>query len=100
MISYNLALRSDEERHDIELRRQASLLIHLERIGKITNSQIHAEIAKISDHEQEKFKVYLDEYLGIKKIRIETWRKKQNRKNGADKARAMLNQYRDKKSNG
>lgn len=58
----NLALLPDSERRDIELQRQAALLINNMRRGKITRSAVQAEINKLPEHEQEQFKKHLNKY--------------------------------------
>ena len=66
MTSYNLSLLSDQGRRDIELQRQASLLIHNMRKGKINRGNVTAEINKLPDHEQEQFKSFLNDYRAKK----------------------------------
>jgi len=58
----NLSLLSDHERRDIELQRQAALLINNMRRGKITRSAVQSEINKHPEHEQEQFKNHLNKY--------------------------------------
>lgn len=61
-MSYNLYLKSTENRKDIELMRQASLLIHNLKRRKINRSQINNVINNLDGHEQDKFKEYLNKY--------------------------------------
>lgn len=61
-MSHNISLLPDHERRDIELQRQAALLINNMRRGKITRSAVQAEINKLPEHEQEKFKNHLNKY--------------------------------------
>lgn len=66
MKSYNLALLSYEERRDIELSRQAALLIHNMKKGKITRAKVTSELNRLDISEQEKFKNYLNKYRSMK----------------------------------
>jgi len=66
MKSTNLSLLPDHERRDIELQRQAALLINNMRRGKITRSAVQAEINKLPEHEQEQFKNHLNKYRSMK----------------------------------
>lgn len=66
MKSTNLSLLPDHERRDIELQRQAALLINNMRRGKITRSSVQAEINKLPEHEQEQFKNHLNKYRSMK----------------------------------
>lgn len=59
----NLSLLSDNERRDIELNRQASLLIHNMKARKITRDHINNEIIKLPENERDKFKEYLNKYI-------------------------------------
>lgn len=58
MTSYNLALLTDNERREIELSRQAALLIHNFKRGRISRQRIEAEILKLDENEQVKFKEF------------------------------------------
>jgi len=62
IMSSNLFLLSAEDRRNIELQRQASLLIYNMRKRKITRNNILIEIDKLDKCEQEKFKWYLNFY--------------------------------------
>lgn len=66
MKSTNLSLLPDYERRDIELQRQAALLINNMIRGKITRSAVQAEINKLPEHEQEQFKNHLNKYRSMK----------------------------------
>lgn len=66
MKTTNLSLLPDHERRDIELQRQAALLINNMRRGKITRSAVQAEINKLPEHEQEQFKNHLNKYRSMK----------------------------------
>jgi hypothetical protein len=66
MKSTNLSLLPDHERRDIELQRQAALLINNMRRGKITRSAVQAEINKLPEHEQEQFKNHRNKYRSMK----------------------------------
>lgn len=66
MKSANLSLLPDHERRDIELQRQAALLINNMRRGKITRSAVQAEINKLPEHEQGQFKNHLNKYRSMK----------------------------------
>jgi hypothetical protein len=66
MKSTNLSLLPDHERRDIELQRQAALLINNMRRGKITRSAVQAEINKLPEYEQEQFKNHLNKYRSMK----------------------------------
>jgi hypothetical protein len=66
MKSTNLSLLPDHERRDIELQRQAALLINNMRRGKITRSAVQAKINKLPKHEQEQFKNHLNKYRSMK----------------------------------
>lgn len=62
----NIALLSDKERRDIELNRQAALLIHDLKIGKINRPEINKKINKLNISEQDKFKEMLNKYRTMK----------------------------------
>jgi hypothetical protein len=59
----NISLLSDNKRRDIELNRQASLLIHNMKVRKITRDHINNEIIKLPENERDKFKEYLNKYM-------------------------------------
>lgn len=62
----NLSLLPDHERRDIELQRQAALLIYNMRRGKTTRSAVQAEINKLPEHEQKQFINHLNKYKSMK----------------------------------
>lgn len=97
MTTYNLALLNNDERRLIELQRQAALLIHQAKIGKITRSQIKHAVSEFVAYEQDKMNEYLNHFRQYKKIRVDTWKKKKrkSKKDGTKKARAMINEYRN-----
>ena len=95
MISYNISLLPDHERRDIELQRQAALLIHNFKHGRISRQRIEAEILKLDENEQVKFKEFLNKY---KQNQKEKPKEKSKRKNdGSAKAREWLNNMRTNK---
>jgi len=98
MKSYNLALLSKSEQRDIELNRQASLLIHNFKRGRISRQRIEVEILKLDENEQVKFKEFLNNYK--QKPKEKRKEKNKHKTNGTVKARAMIKQYRDKLNNG
>lgn len=66
MQNINLSLLSNSERRDIELQRQAALLIHNMKKGKIARLDVQREINKLHEDEQEQFKNYLNKYKELK----------------------------------
>ena len=76
MKSYNLSLLSDQERRDVELNRQAALLIHNFKRGKITRQRIEFEILKLDENEQVKFKEFLNKYKQSPKQKLKEKSKK------------------------
>lgn len=92
MTSYNLSLLPDDQRRDIELQRQAALLIHNFKRGRTSRQRIEAEILKLDENEQIKFKEFLNKY---KQNQKEKPKEKSKRKNdGSAKAKEWLNNMR------
>ena len=85
MTSYNISLLLDQERRDIELQRQAALLIHNFKSGKITRQRIESEILKLDENEQVKFKEFLNKYKQKPKQKLKEKSKHTN--NGSAKAK-------------
>ena len=61
-MSHNIANLSEQEKHDIELMRQASLLIHDMKIRRKSRADIEREISKLDESDQDKFRQYLNMY--------------------------------------
>jgi len=66
MKSYNLSLLSDQERRDIELQRQAALLIHNMKKRIITRAKVTSVLNSLDISEQQKFKDYLNKYKSMR----------------------------------
>lgn len=66
MNNYNLSLLPGNERRDIELQRQAALIIYNMRKGKINRGNVTDEINKLPESEQAKFKSFLNDYRAKK----------------------------------
>jgi len=93
MKSYNLSLLPDEERRDIELQRQAALLMHNFKRGSITRLKVETEILKLEESEREKFKGFLNSFRKNKskaKVKAKV-KRKANTNDGTEKAREWLN---------
>ena len=95
--SFNISLLTDHERRDIELQRQAALLIHNFKRGAITRAKVEGEISKLPELEREKFKDFLNSFKQNKskveaKVKVKVKRKTNiNTNDGTEKAREWLN---------
>lgn len=88
MTSYNLALLTDSERRDIELSRQAALLIHDFKRGRISRQRIESEILKLDENGQVKFKEFLNKYKQNQNQKLKAKTKHKN--DGSAKAKEWL----------
>lgn len=98
MTSYNISLLSIAEQRDIELNRQAALLIHNFKRGQISRQRIEVEILKLDENEQVKFKEFLNKYKENPKQKLNE--KNKHRNDGSAKTKAWLKNIKGKLNNG
>lgn len=68
---HNIAAKSEAERKQIELDKNASMLIHQQRLGKASRADINKKIDSIEDiTERERFRNSLNRFSKMKPARV------------------------------